>query len=244
LGAPSAVAWAAPGDASSAGAPAGPVKDRTLPADEDYTTTPFTEYGVFNEDADEEAETKFMQFGRLFGVSLSIGQDSVLGNRGTLWQGGFPLITGELHYWFDFHLALDLGASYASHYYNSPIASEGYVSISFTRIYLNLRYYFDTKDMSAPLSFASPYVIAGFGEFNKTQNYQASGTSDSDSALGITGGAGLEFPIVVRSAYFDLQATIATATFKDTYNSPYTSTNGSDLSGAFVTVTGGFMFTW
>ncbi|MDR3607682.1 MAG: outer membrane beta-barrel protein [Oligoflexia bacterium] len=235
-------AWAADGAPPSPSA--SPAKDRSLPSDEeDFTSTPFTDYGEFNQEGDEEAETKFMQFGRLFGVSIGAGQDTALGNRGDLWQGGFPLIVGELHYWFDFHLALDMGFSYAPHYYNSPNTAEGYTSVSFTHVFLNIRYYFDTKDLSAPLSFASPYILGGFGEFNKTQNYSVSNSSDSDSTVGITAGAGLEFPIVVRSVYFDLETTISSASFKDTHNSPYT-TVAPDLTGAFLTVTGGLMFTW
>src|SRR5271154_3421653 len=95
-------------------------RDRSLPPEEDdFSPTPFTEYGSFNQDADEDAETRFMQYGRLFGVSVGVGDEGVTGNRGQLWQGGFPLFELKVHYWFDFHLALDLGVSLGTHSYQS-----------------------------------------------------------------------------------------------------------------------------
>src|SRR5947209_990104 len=68
-------AWAADADT---GAPAGsqsganpsaggPRGDRTLqPEEEDFTNTPYTEYGEFNEEEEEAADTRFFQYGRFF----------------------------------------------------------------------------------------------------------------------------------------------------------------------------------
>ena len=84
------------------------------PEEEDFSSSPFTEYGEFNEEQDEAADTKFFQYGRLFGVSLGLGFEGVTGNRGLLWQGGFPMIEMKVHYWFDFNVALDLGFANAS----------------------------------------------------------------------------------------------------------------------------------
>jgi hypothetical protein len=231
-----------PGGATSS---SGPAKDRALPSDPDeFSPNPFTDYGEFNnQDQQEEDDTKFLQFGHLFGVSLYVGQDLPLGNRGELWQGGFPLVMGELHYWFDFHLVMDLGVSWAPHYFTSNADGEGYTTVSLVHVYVNLRYYFDTKNLSAPISFASPYVLIGFGDFAKTQSYQGTSQSDSDSEVGVTGGVGLEFPISINSVYFDLEATISAVTFQDTQANPYN--NGpSTLSGPLTTFTGGLMFTW
>src|ERR1700722_17820359 len=68
-------------------------KDKAnTPEEDDYTNSPFTEYGEFNETEEEEEDTKFLQYGRLFGISLGVGFEAVDGNRGQLYQGGFPVV--------------------------------------------------------------------------------------------------------------------------------------------------------
>src|SRR4051794_33185738 len=83
-------------------APSNGAKNGSHPPDEEEigNGTPFTEYGEFNEEADEEADTQFFQHGRFFGVCLGLGYESVSGNRGALWQGGFPVFDFKLQYWF------------------------------------------------------------------------------------------------------------------------------------------------
>src|SRR5438045_3135633 len=72
--------------------------DQTLqPEEDDYSATPFTEYGEFNEEAEEATDQKFFQYGRFFGVSVGLGLDGALGNRAKLWRGGFPMIDFKLH---------------------------------------------------------------------------------------------------------------------------------------------------
>src|SRR5881628_3466051 len=67
---------------------------------DDYSETPFTEYGEFNEEEEEADEAKFFQYGRFFGVSVGSGFQGATGNRGLLYQGGFPTLDIKVHYWF------------------------------------------------------------------------------------------------------------------------------------------------
>lgn len=234
----------------SAFAADGQKKDRSLPPEEDdFAKTPFTEYGSFNEDAEEDAETRFMQYGRLFGISVGVGNEGVTGNRGQLWRGGFPLLELKMHYWFDFQLAIDLAFATGKHQYNAPSTSApgSMVDVTTARIGVDLKYYFDVKNLSAPISFCNPYILGGAGSFSKTESNEADTTfNTSDSALFLTAGAGLEFAIKPRKTYFELEGRVMSATFKDT-NSIYTDTSGSslsDLGGMFYSVTGTFLFTW
>jgi opacity protein-like surface antigen len=220
-------------------------KDRSLPPEEDdFTKTPFTEYGSFNEDAEEDAETRFMQYGRLFGVSLGVGQEGVTGNRGQLWRGGFPLLELKMHYWFDFQLAIDLAFATGKHMYDAITPANSTVNVTTTRIGVDLKYYFDVKNLSAPISFCNPYILGGAGSFSKTQTNDADQASnDSDSTLYLTAGAGLEFAIKPRKTYFEVEGRIMSATFKDT-NDQDPTRGLNDLSGMFYSVTGTFLFTW
>ncbi len=214
------------------------------PKEEDFSDTPFTEYGEFNEEAEEAAETKFFQYGRFFGVGLGLGSQGALGNRGGLWQGGFPAVDLKVHYWFDFQLAMDLNIAVANQFYEST--SLGHVDTTLLRLGLDLRYYFDTHNMSAPISAASPYLHGGIGNYSKTEYSHKQGTTDNDSAFGFSFGGGLEFAISPRKSYFQLEAKGHLVTFKDTYSTAYSGSPYSlpDLSGLIYTVTGSVMFTW
>lgn len=212
--------------------------------EEDYSTTPFTSYGEFHSLADEEADSKFFQYGRFFGVSLGIGAQIVDGNRGALWQGGFPVVDFKLHYWFDFNVALDLGFFTAQQFFQTTAQGLGHVDVNMVHAGVDIKYYLQTRDLSSAISFASPYLLAGVGSFSKTQNSNAQASQDNDTSLGISLGAGLEFVISPRKTYFQVEGKFHTVTFKDTFTTLFQSVGVPNLTGNFYTVTGGLLFVW
>jgi hypothetical protein len=216
------------------------------PEEDDFTGTPFTEYGEFNESNDEDEDARFFKHGRFFGASLGLGFEFLDGNRGALWQGGFPMVDFKLHYWFNFNLALDIGFFTASHFFESTALSGlGKVDVNILHVGLDIKYYFETKNLSAPISFANPYVLVGAGSFSKTQNSIAQPAPDTDNSLGISGGGGLEFAMVPRKSYFAVEAKVHTVKFRDTYTEIYkTSNNLPDLTGLFYTFSASILFTW
>lgn len=207
----------------------------------DFSDSPFSQYGNFDQDDDEEETTRFFQNGRFFGVSLGAGFQGVTGNRGLLWRGGFPTLDAKIHYWFDYHLAMDMGATLSKHHF---LTSAGRFDVSTIRVGLDIKYYFDTSKLSAPLSFASPYVLVGFGTMNKAET-EADGTATGDTGVAFSLGAGLEFPIAYKKTYFTLEGKMITAAFKDSTTDKYQGDlNIPDLSGVFYTVIGSVLFTW
>lgn len=212
------------------------------PEDDDYSTTPFTEYGEFNETNEEEADAKFFQFGRFFGVSIGMGFQFIDGNRGSLWQGGFPVVDFKIHYWFDFNVGLDLGFYTASQFYNTTVQGKGHVNVNWLRVGLDIKYYFPTKNLSAAISFANPYILLGVGSFSKTENSNATQIPDTDASLGISGGAGFEFVVSPKKTYFELEFKANLVTFRDTFTTLYP--NLANLTGNFYTITGSLLFTW
>jgi len=217
-------------------------EDRTLqPEEDDFSSSPFADYGEFNEEAEEIEDLKFFQHGRFFGISLGTGFEGISSNRGMLWQGGFPVIDFKVHYWFDFNVAMDLGFYTASHFFETTQANGGHVDISFMRLGLDVKYYFDTKNVSAAVSFANPYVLIGGGSFSKTETSVDQQTVDQDSGFGFSAGAGVEFAIKPKKIYFSVEPKAHFVNFKDTYSKKY---GTDDLSGIFYTITGSLMFTW
>ncbi|MEK6704459.1 MAG: outer membrane beta-barrel protein [Bdellovibrionota bacterium] len=217
--------------------------DRTQqPEEDDFSGTPFTEYGEFNQEEEEAAETNFLQHGRFFGVSLGLGLETASGNRGSLWQGGFPLFDLRLHYWFDFNFALNLGLYTARHFYETPSNNE-HVDVSFIHLGIDLKYYFDTKNLSAPISAANPFLLLGGGAFSKGETSAAQSNAETDSSLGLSAGAGLEFAITPRKLYFDLEWRMHLVSFNDTYTTTFKPII-DDMTGQFYTMSGSFLFTW
>lgn len=223
----------------------GPVDRTQISEEEDFSNTPFTEYGEFNEEEYEAAETRFFQHGRFFGLSLGLGSQGVTGGRGLLYQGGFPVFDFKIHYWFDFNLALDLGFFTASHYVDTNVTGAGHIDVNFVRFGVDLKYYFETKNLSAALSFSNPYILIGIGSISKTQNYANQGLSAAtESSFALSGGGGLEFVISPRRTFFELEGKFHSVRFQDTYTTLYQSVGIQDLSGLFYTVTGNILFTW
>lgn len=222
---------------------------RTLsPEEDDFSSTPYTNYGEFNnQEAEEEADEQFFQYGRFFGLSLGLGYEPVLGNRGLLWQGGFPAVEFKLHYWFDFNFALTIDVYSVNHFFNDPNPQIGHTDINLVHLGLELKYYFDTKDLSSTISFANPYITAGVGPYTKTQTSAGIGTPDSDTAIGLDLGAGLEFAISPKKVYFEFEGRIHIVQFKDTFTTDFQAANEGgiqDLTGQLVTFTGAVLFTW
>jgi len=227
-------AWAAP-------------NDKTMQEDEDFTPTPYTEYGEFNEDTEEEADTRFFQHGRFFGISVGLGMESADGNRGLLWEGGFPSFDLKVHYWFDFNVALTLGVMTSTHFFQTPVNGLMHVDVSMIRAGVDLKYYFDTKNLSAPISFANPFVLLGGGNYTKTEtSFTAGGDINPSSSLGLAFGGGLEFAVKPKKLYFQLEGKMHLVNFTDTYTTDYRSHTIylEDLTGRFYTLTGNILFTW
>jgi hypothetical protein len=247
-----AVAWvalagtatptAALADDGSAGA--GGHSKTYAPEEDDFSGSPFTEYGEFNEDKDEEADAKFFAHGRFFGVSAGLGYQGVTGNRGLLYQGGFPMADFKLHYWFDFNFALDLGLYFASHFYEVTPEKGGHMDIAFIHVGMDGKYYFDTKNLSAAVSFANPFISIGFGSYTQTARSAAlDKTLTPDTSLGLKFGAGLEFALSPKKAYLQFEAKYHLVNFKDTSSSTF-QPQIPDLTGAFYTFQSNVLFTW
>ncbi|MBI3534677.1 MAG: hypothetical protein HY072_04240 [Deltaproteobacteria bacterium] len=217
-----------------------------IPEDEDFTQSPYTEYGEFNIEEEENETTRFLQQGRFFGVSLGSGIEGVTGNRGLLWQKGSPMIDFRIHYWFDFNLALDLGLFSVPHFYEFKRgSSDDHVDVNIIFVGVTVKYYFDVQNLSAALTFANPFLTIGGGIFYKTENSRLLGTSDTDNTMGLNIGGGLEFPIKAKKIFFTLESRFYTSNFSDTFTGDFMPSLGiPNLTGNFYTLTANLLFTW
>ena len=225
-----------------------------VPEEDDFRETPYTKYGEFNSEEDEAEDTRFFQYGRFFGLSLGAGYEGATGNKGLLYNGGFPAFEMKVHYWFDFQLAMTLGVYTAKHFFNGaleayqddPNAPHRY-DLTLFKVGADLRYYFDTKDLSAPITFAGPYVTVGFGSYSRTlTDKTAADDPIQETSIGFNFGAGLEFVLKPKKSYFNIETKFHSVTFEDS-DSGVTLTGGTrlpDQGGLFFSVMGAFLFTW
>jgi hypothetical protein len=226
--------------APGATAPAGAAPKKDDPGLFDQST-PYLDYGDFNINDDDDADTMYFQYGRFFGLSLGLGYETATGNRGLLYTPAFPRFDLKVHYWFDFQLAMNIGIFFASHQYDF---SSSIHSVKLIGYGVDLKYYFDVKNSSAALTFSNPFIIAGVGSISKTETSSASTNPDLDSTFSVNFGAGLEFPIVYKKTYFILEGRFHTQSFLDTNEVKFQSKGISDLSGGFFTLMGHILFTW
>ena len=238
---PSAIP-AAGGEASASAS-----SDTTLlPEEEDYSPNAYSEFGSFHQDEEEIAVTSFLKYGRFYGISLGLGFEYVDGNRGALWQGGFPMFDFKLHYWFDFNIGMDINLYTSQQYYNTAVESYGHVDVNMMRIGLDFKYYINVHDLSSAITFANPYLFLGVGSFTKTENSTGDGTQLTDTSIAASWGGGFEFAIQPRTLYFILEGRMTTVTFQDTYTTIYQGQvpNLPSLTGFFYNASWSLLLTW
>lgn len=223
----------------SGAAPSTPQELSPLPEDDDFHTGSQSDYADFNEEDEESEDTRFFKYGRFFGLSVGMGIQTADGNRGTLWNGGFPAIDLRLHYWFSFNFAADLGGYLSNHYFNTP--TTGNVDVFFAHLGVSLKYYFDLKNFSAALSFANPHLIGGGGLYHKKEFSQSLDKTDLANAVGGNLGVGLEFAFKPRKVYLQMDGRLAYVPFADMNNVQYGMNN---LRGVFYTITSRLLLTW
>ena len=144
-----------------------PVTESNVGSDE-ILSGPFSEYGEFDSSEDEAEDEKFFQYGRFFGVGLGGGFTTTTGNASRLYQGGFPTVNGRLNYWFDFQFALQVAVENSKHNYD--VGTDGLTDVNLFRVLFQVKYYFDTRDLSAPITFVGPHLLAGGGFYQRTDN--------------------------------------------------------------------------
>jgi len=203
------------------------------------------EYGEFNEEDEEEKELRYYQTGRFFGVGVGIGTSFADGNRGLLWRGGTPSYELKLVYWFDHLTALDMSGFVANHFYQT---NRGSTNITFNRIGAAVKFFVDTRHLSAPITFASPYLLVGASYYSKAELSSSAGVPDTSTAVGVNGGFGLEFPIQNRKVYLALEGRLHLINFADINDTSFSGASSSprlaDLSGNFYTGFVSVMFIW
>jgi hypothetical protein len=232
------------GPSLSRAQPPGPPESPATPKKEESglfdQSSPYLEYGDFNMNEEEVEDTNYFQYGKFFGLSLGLGYQTATGNRGKFYSSAIPRFDGRIQYWFNFNFAAELGVFFANHSFSDGTQTYQVKMIGYG---FGLKYYFDTKNASAAISFANPFLSGGAGALNKTQTSTQSVNPEADSTFSAHFGGGLEFPVSFKKTYLSVEALYHTQNFLDT-NDTYNRDVAPDLTGGFFTLMLQFMFVW
>lgn len=201
---------------------------------------PFSDYVPFEDEYDVDEDERFMYFGRTFALSLGTGAQVFGGNIGKLYNTALPVFNFSLLYFFDFRLAGQIHFNSSSHAYAAN--PNGFTEVRLLRAGFDLKYYFDTKELSAALTSANPYIIAGVGNTFRTQVFQDFGAVDKDTALTLSGGLGMEFALTPKKVSIGVEGRLYQIYFRDRYAETFIESGIEDTTGPLYSIATNILF--
>jgi hypothetical protein len=185
-------------------------------SDGDDAYDPFADYSEFEETMDEEEDINFFRNGRLMTLGF------MAGDRG--WTDVLSQIYGSggafgifMAYFFDLRFAMQFGYLTSDHVLSingtgfSPISGD----VNISDISFNLKYYFNTQNVTRGLADLNPYIIGGVSEIYRTITVSGNDNYAKDSAFAFNAGAGIEIPMMRNKMFFGIQAMFQYIAFQD-----------------------------
>ena len=187
---------------------------------------PFSDYNETEQTAEEEADINFFKNGRLLTLGLMVGYrgftDGFSQGYSSALAWGF-----QFSYFFDLQLATSLSYSTSDsgvdfYSYNDAAftsISEHYTgNVNIQTFDLNVKYYFNTENVTRGLADLNPYLLGGVGQFTRTYNLSKELPLAPDRPIGFKIATGIEIPLMRHRAYLGLQATYHYVQFPDENN--------------------------
>jgi hypothetical protein len=199
-------------------------------------SNPFSDFVPFEDEYDIDEDERFMYFGRFFAVSIGSGMHRFGGNIGKLYNTALPVLDFRMIYFFDFRLAGQVGISSASHAFNA--VPNGAVEVSLLRLNLDMKYYFDTRNVGAAITAANPYAIVGVSQTFRSQAFQTLNDVQKDNAFAVSGGLGMEFALKPRKTSLGFEGRMHQIFFRDRFEETYLQSGLPDTTGqmfSFIT---------
>lgn len=192
---------------------------------------PFADYSEFEENSQEEADINFFRNGRFFNLALHMG--------GHMFTEGMaqnidasPAPGLAMTYFFSLRLALQFSYAYSQHSLG-PIPTSGQPiegNMGLTSISFDLKYYFNTDNVTRGLADLNPYLIGGFSQNSRSFSLVDQTVVAKDDGAGLDLGFGIEVPVSRNEMFIGAQFTYTYVNFA-TENQPYPSTPVVYLDG-------------
>lgn len=187
-----------------------------LVAQSDDSYDPFADYSEFDEAVDEEEDLNFFRNGRLLTLGFIGGMRGWTGTLNKIYSGNmsFGLF---LCYFFDLRFALQFGFLTSDHVLavSGPSFTSIRGNVNITELTANLKYYFNTQNVTRGLADLNPYMLGGFSQIYRTTTVTGESQYGKDSAVAFNIGAGIEVPMMRNKLFAGLQAAYQYVMFTD-----------------------------
>lgn len=187
----------------------------------------------FNEDleaAQVMEDERFYRYSRFFGINLGLGTTTFTDNRGLAYVDNNPSYHFSLIYFMDFQNAFVMGIEYSRHtmfidtfVVSSPTQIIGAVETNMLRPFMGFRYYIDTADLGTAITYSNPYFVGRIEYWYQTNTFpeRENLSDESGGGLGTGVGFGLEFPIEIKTSYFNVEFLYHYVNFFDKFTNDY-----------------------
>ncbi len=184
--------------------------------DPDEAYDPFSDYSEFDEASDEEADINFFRNGRFLTVGLAVGPQIFTDGMAKAYGDG-PVMGVYLSYFFDLRLAMSLGLMTADHdvKLQTQTGTTYTGTVSFSEVAFDLKYYLNTQNVKKGLADLNPYIMGGFSQMTRTYNIAELLVKSKETVTSTDIGAGIEIPLLRRTAYLGIQGLYHFAFFSD-----------------------------
>ncbi len=189
---------------------------------------PFADYSEFEENSQEEADINFFRNGRFFNVAILMGGRMLTGGMADFIDPS-PSPGLAMTYWFNLRLALQFSYTYSQHILgpinsgrtnavNEPIIFQGNMSVN--SLAFDLKYYFNTNNVTRGLADLNPYLLLGFSQNTRNFSLVDEQQVAKDDGAGLDIGFGIEIPISRNELFVGFQFVYTYVNFA-TENQPY-----------------------
>lgn len=181
----------------------------------DDSYDPFVDYSEFDEASEEEADINFFRNGRFFTLGFIGGRRFMTEGMRNVYKDamGFGLF---LSYFFDLRFALQISFLTGNH--TIAFSSNGTNvngDAALTSMGFNLKYYFNTQNVTKGLASLNPYIIGGFSQVYRTSQVNGQEAFAKEGALGFDFGLGIEIPMLRNKMYMGVQLGYQYVNFND-----------------------------
>lgn len=208
------------------------------------TENVFEDFGEEDDEfIEQEEDERYFRYGRFVSLGFGAGFTGVTGNRGQLYDGGTPTIKVNFVYFFDFNYAMNIAYVTSAHSFFIDDGAVGEADVTVDRWIYDIRYYFNTKDLSSLITTLNPFLFAGVGSWSRVHKFVDQGSSNKESAIGFSGGGGFDIKIS-RGTYIGIEGRYSMVPFDDRNTTFFQQFGFQDLSGDFFDLTASLTFTW
>lgn len=194
--------------------------DEDVSADDTYD--PFADFSEFEASADEEADLHFFKNGRFFNIAFLLGGRMWTETLGEIYKPA-PAYGIYMTYFFDIRTALQVSFVHSEHAMTVASGSnsdgdayEGFSgNVALTTISAEMKYYFNTSNITRGFADLNPYLIGGFSMNQRTISVAGEDVLAKSSPTGVQAGFGLEVPIARNKMYVGMQFTYHYLSFPD-----------------------------